>query len=196
MREGAALSGREARWLAIGAQGLGAYRPSPSAKRPGPGRLRRLLDQLGALQLDAVNVLERTQFVVPFSRLGAYDRSDLLGLTGPGAPWFEYWGHAASLQPTGSYPLFRWRMDEWRTDRAGGAMTQQRRRQWREAHAGYLAAVLAEVTERGAMAASNLAAGRASGGIDGATGAGRSRCCSPTACSPPGGTRASSGSTT
>lgn len=157
MREGAALSGREARWLAIGAQGLGADRPSPSAKRPGPARLRRLLDQLGALQLDAVNVLERTQFVVPFSRLGAYDRSDLLGLTGPGAPWFEYWGHAASLQPTGSYPLFRWRMDEWRTDRAGGAMTQQRRRQWREAHAGYLGAVLAEVTERGPMAASQLA---------------------------------------
>jgi len=158
----ASLSGREARWLAIGAQGLGAERPSPGARRPGPARLRRLLDQLGALQLDAVNVLERTQFVVPFSRLGAYDRSDLLGLTGPGAPWFEYWGHAASLQPVESYPLFRWRMDEWRSDGAGGAGGRSRpvwlrRRQWREAHADYLAAVLRDVTERGALAASQLA---------------------------------------
>jgi|HubBroStandDraft_1064217.scaffolds.fasta_scaffold04262_7 uncharacterized protein YcaQ len=116
-----------------------------------------MLDELGALQLDAVNVLERTQFVVPFSRLGSYERSDLLGLTGPGAPWFEYWGHAASLQPTDAYPLFRWRMDEWRSDQARGSAYEQRRRQWRESHADYLVAVLREVTERGALAASQLA---------------------------------------
>jgi uncharacterized protein YcaQ len=156
MRTGAALSAREARSLAVNAQGLGADRPPPGARR-GPAALRRLLDRLGALQLDAVNVLERTQFVVPFSRLGPYDRSDLLGLSGPGGAWFEYWGHAASLQPVESYPLFRWRMDEWREDRHGGPTGQARRRQWREHHAEYLAALLAEVTERGALAASQLA---------------------------------------
>ena len=156
MRTGAPLSAREARSLAVGAQGLGADRPSPGARR-GPAQLRRLLDGLGALQLDAVNVLERTQFVVPFSRLGPYDRSDLLGLCGPGGSCFEYWGHAASLQPVESYPLFRWRMDEWRDGRHGGPTGQARRRQWREHHARYLAAVLAEVTERGALAASQLA---------------------------------------
>jgi uncharacterized protein YcaQ len=155
MRTGAVLSAREARALAIGAQGLGADRPAPGARR-GPAALRRLLDGLGTLQLDAVNVLERTQFVVPFSRLGPYDRSDLLGLSGPGGAWFEYWGHAASLQPVESYPLFRWRMDEWRTHRHGGPTGQERRRQWRARYADYLAAVLAEVTERGPLPASQL----------------------------------------
>jgi uncharacterized protein len=157
MRASAVLSAREARWLAIGAQGLGLDRPSPVGTRSSSARLRRLLDQLGALQLDAVNVLDRTQFLVPFSRIGHYDRASLLGLVGPGRPSFEYWGHAASLQPTALYPLFRWRMDEWRHDAAGGAKAQLRRREWRQAHAQYLAAVLGDVSERGPLAASQLA---------------------------------------
>jgi len=163
MQTGAVLSAREARSLAISAQGLGTDRPSPAARR-GPAQLRRLLDRLGALQLDAVNVLERTQFVVPFSRLGGYDRSDLIGLSGPGGAWFEYWGHAASLQPVESYPLFRWRMDEWRSDTHGGPTGQERRRQWRAAHADYLAALLAEVAERGALPASRLSEPRRNAG--------------------------------
>src|ERR1700722_4659232 len=158
------LSAREARWLAIGAQGLGTDRPAPAGIRSSSARLRRLLDRLGALQLDAVNVLDRTQFLVPFSRIGHYDRASLLGLAGPGGPAFEYWGHAASLQPTTLYPLFRWRMDEWRHGTTGGSKTQLRRREWREAHAEYLAAVFGDVRERGPLAASQLADPRRRGG--------------------------------
>jgi len=157
MRTHADLSAREARWLAIGAQGLGSDRPGPVGTRSSSGRLRRLLDQLGALQLDAVNVLDRTQFLVPFSRIGRYDRTSLLGLTGPGGTAFEYWGHAASLQPTALYPLFRWRMDEWRHHAAAGSKAHLRRREWRETHAEYLTAVLSDVAERGPLAASQLA---------------------------------------
>ncbi len=150
------LSAREARWLAIRAQGLGADRPGAVGSRASSGRLSRLLDQLGALQLDAVNVLDRTQFLVPFSRIGRYDRTSLLGLAGPGGTAFEYWGHAASLQPTALYPLFRWRMDEWR-HHAAGSKAHLRRREWRETHAEYLTAVLSDVAERGPLAASQLA---------------------------------------
>ena len=157
MRTHADLSAREVRWLAIGAQGLGSDRPGPVGTRSSSGRLRRLLDQLGALQLDAVNVLDRTQFLVPFSRIGRYDRTSLLGLTGPGGTAFEYWGHAASLQPTALYPLFRWRMDEWRHHAAAGSKAHLRRREWRETHAEYLTAVLSDVAERGPLAASQLA---------------------------------------
>ena len=151
------LSNREARWLAVAAQGLGAPRPAAGTARSGPPRLRRVMGQVGTVQLDAVNVLERTQYLVPFSRIGAYDRAAFDRLTGPGGPWFEYWGHAASLLPVELYPLFRWRMDGWRNDLDDGYRAQERRRQWRRSHADYLARVLDEVTERGPLPASKLA---------------------------------------
>ncbi len=111
---------------------------------------------LSALQLDAVNVLERTQFVVPFSRLGPYDPSLLHRLTGPGRPWFEYWGHAASIQPIELYPLLRPRMALSLDDMNGSASWRAYRNSWRKEHATYIAAVLREVTERGPLAASQL----------------------------------------
>jgi hypothetical protein len=158
------LSNRQARWLAIGAQGLGSPRregaPPPRAKKLG-----RLLDQIGTIQLDAVNVLARTQLLVPYSRVGPYDPADLLGLTGPGGPWFEYWGHAASLLPTAMYPLFRTRMEKWRADLVDSPTSQERRRAWRQAHTGYLAAVLDEVRERGALTAGQLSDPRRRTGV-------------------------------
>jgi uncharacterized protein YcaQ len=140
------LSNREARWLALGAQGLGA--PRRAGRPPGPAQLRRLLEQVGTIQLDAVNVLARTQFLVPFSRLGAYDTGTLLSLTGPGRPWFEYWGHAASLLPTDLYPLFRWRMERER-------LTAWQ--DWGAQNSGYIEAVRQEVAERGPLSAGQLA---------------------------------------
>jgi uncharacterized protein len=150
------ISKSQARRLAVEAQGLGAPRPTSGARRPGPARLLKAVDQVGTIQLDAVNVLERTQFLVPFSRIGAYDKSALLGLTGAGGACFEHWGHAASLLPVELYPCFRWKMDRWRNDRVDGPTMQERRRQWRAAHQGYLAAVLDEVAERGPLPASKL----------------------------------------
>jgi hypothetical protein len=150
------LSNREARWLAIDAQGLGASRPPTGTRPPTAGRLARLLGRLGTVQLDAVNVLERTQFVVPFSRIGGYDPATLRSLTGPGRPWFEYWGHAASVQPNELYPLLRWRMDRWRRDEVDNVAAGERRSSWRAAHSDYLSAVLDDVAEHGPLAASQL----------------------------------------
>ena len=147
------LSAREARWLALSAQGLAAPRPRT---RGGPGRLDALADRLGAIQIDAVNVLERTQFLVPFSRIGSYDRRQMLARSGPGGPWFEYWGHAASLQPVSMYPLFRPRMDGFRSDAVGGGSAAARRRAWFVEHAAYIEAVRQEVVDRGPLAASQL----------------------------------------
>jgi uncharacterized protein len=170
------LSNLEARRLAIAAQGLAGPRPQfsqgqsaraqsargQSARGQSAGsqcggkQLRRLMGQVGTIQLDAVNVLERTQYLVPFSRLGSYDPGALRALSGPGAPWFEYWGHAASLLPLELQPLFRWRMDRSRQDLLDNVGARERRRAWRAAHAEYIAAVLAEVTDRGPLPASQL----------------------------------------
>ena len=155
------LSAREARRLAITAQGLAASRPAAPAgtagtARPGRSKLQRVMQQLGTVQLDAVNVLARTQFLVPFSRLGSYDPAVFRALSGPGQPWFEYWGHAASLMPVELYPLFRWRMERNRHDMADSQVAQERRREWRASHSSYLASVLAQVQDRGPLAASQL----------------------------------------
>ena len=117
----------------------------------------RLLDRLGAIQLDAVNVLERTQYLVPFSRLGPYDSTLLHTLSRAHQPWFEYWGHAASLMPVSTYPLFRPRMARFVGDGADASLYERRRHAWAWAHVPYVDAVLAEIAERGPLAASQLA---------------------------------------
>jgi uncharacterized protein YcaQ len=145
------LSAREARWLAVAAQGLGRARSTGPVTRR---HLRAAIATLDVLQLDAINVVARTQFLVPFSRIGAYDPELLHRMGGPGGELFEYWGHAASLLPIDAHPLYRWRMDQHRE--GDGSRPADRRRAWHEAHAGYIADVLAEVRDRGPLAASAL----------------------------------------
>jgi uncharacterized protein YcaQ len=145
VRAGRELSLQEARWLAIEAQGLAAPRPAARIERR---HLRALIGQIGTVQLDAVNVLQRTQFVVLFSRLGCYDVRRLHDMTGPGGELFEYWGHAASLMPAPTQPLFRWRMQ----DHAASAAWQARH----QSDDSYISAVLEEVDNRGPLAASGL----------------------------------------
>src|SRR5256885_1054132 len=107
MRARAELSAIEARRLALRGQGLG--RPRPKAE-PARRHVRGAVAAAGMVQLDAINVVERTQFLVLFSRLGAYDRDLLHRMSGPGGELFEYWGRMASLLPVVHQPLFRWRM--------------------------------------------------------------------------------------
>jgi len=114
-----------------------------------------MVEAIGTLQLDAINVVERTQFLVLFSRLGAYNTDLLHELTGPNGALFEYWGHAASLMPMGQQPLFRWRMAK------GGIYSESEsrtagRRAFEATHAEYIAAILEEVRERGPLPASKL----------------------------------------
>lgn len=151
MRATKAISSTQARWLALRGQRLHAPRP---ARRAGPATLTTLVDQLGTVQLDAVNVVARTHEIVPFSRVGA-PTCDLRSLTGPGRPLYEYWGHAASLLPVAMEPLLR-----WRTRAAGpwseGSAYVARQAAWARAHSEYLDAVRAEVQDRGPLTAAEL----------------------------------------
>src|SRR5579864_4342063 len=146
------LSIEQERWLAIEAQGLDGPRPTVQVDRR---HLRALIDRIGTVQLDAINVLERTQFLVLFSRLGPYDVRRLHEMTGARGDLFEYWGHAASLLPMATHPLFRWRMEHHRTSTSGGQW-EAARRAWRASRVDYVAAVLDEVRARGPLAASAL----------------------------------------
>jgi uncharacterized protein YcaQ len=149
---GEELSGREARAMAIAAQGLARDRPAgPIGRR----HLRALMGTVGTIQLDAINVLQRTQFLVPFSRLGPYELRHLHAMNGPGGELLEYWGHAASLLEMDMHPLLRWRMattGPW----SESPKYAEVQRAWYEAHADYIAAVKAEVAERGPLTAGQL----------------------------------------
>jgi uncharacterized protein YcaQ len=120
--------------------------------------LLRAIGRLGPLQIDSVNVLVRAHYLPLFSRLGAYDRAalDRAAYAGVRRRLFEYWAHEASLVPVALHPLFRWRMA--RAERGegiyGGLARWARRRQ------AFIDAVLAEVTARGPLAASELRMGR------------------------------------
>ena len=106
------LSLASARRIALAAQGFGRPRP---AKPPGVSRIAALVEQLGVLQLDSVNVFSRAHYMPVFARLGPYDRSRLDRIAGHGLGRIdrrlvEYWAHEASLVPIELHPLFRWRM--------------------------------------------------------------------------------------
>jgi uncharacterized protein YcaQ len=81
----------------------------------GTRQLGDALHRLGVLQLDSVNVFERSHYLPLFARLGAYDKADLDRLTfSRKARYTEYWAHVAALIPLESWPLWRWKMREFR----------------------------------------------------------------------------------
>jgi uncharacterized protein YcaQ len=108
---GTTLTPAEGRRAALHAQGLfGAPR-----SRSVPALLRKL----GAIQLDTISVLARSQELVPFARLGAVGRPAVHRAfwepRGQGsAGTFEYWAHAACVLPAEDWPLFAFRRKSYR----------------------------------------------------------------------------------
>ncbi len=149
------ISAGEARRIALAAQGFADARPSSGADSR---HLRRVLAQIGVLQIDSVNVLVRSHYMPLFSRLGPYS-SKLLDSAAYGSQptrkLFEYWGHMASLLPLEFHPLLRWRMAaaermEW----GHGSIARLRKRR-----PGFVQSVLKEVAERGPISAGELSDG-------------------------------------
>jgi uncharacterized protein len=144
------VSAAEARRIALHAQGLG--RPRPTVV-PTLRHVRAAVARLGAVQIDAVNVLVRAHYLTLFSRLGPYPVRLLDELTDSRHHAFEYWGHAASILPIELHPLVRWRMAREAEDKNWAAFRARVERE----RPGYLAAVEREVAERGPIAFTDLA---------------------------------------
>ena len=112
--------------------------------------MRRVLDRVGLIQIDSVNVLVRSQELPLFARLGPHPRDLLPRMTADGE-LFEYWCHEASLLPIDMWPLLRWKAE--RVDEAWGSIRAIGRDE-----PGYVEAVLDEVRERGPLTAGELSA--------------------------------------
>lgn len=153
------LSAREARRIALAAQGLADPRPDKPVDRRA---VRRVFDRVGLIQIDSVNAVTRSHYLPPFARLGAYDPALLDDLArGRRRVLFEYWGHEASLIPVELQPNLRWRMERAAVgDGIYGGLAR-----FRAEKAGFVAEVLAEVERRGPLSAGDLEqGGKAKGG--------------------------------
>ncbi|MDF3046701.1 MAG: winged helix-turn-helix protein [Ornithinibacter sp.] len=139
---GVHLSNRAARRVALAAQGFARPRPQVPSTRD----LQRVIDTVGVVQIDSVNVLCRSHYLPFFSRLGLYDRR-LLDRARDVAPRrvVEYWGHEASLVPPATWPLLDFRMRRALSEAWGGMQRVARD------HPELVAAVLAEVARRGPL---------------------------------------------
>lgn len=140
-----AVSLTEARRLALAAQGFHRERPRQVTVR----HIRDTIRRLGLLQIDCVNVVCPAHYMVPFSRLGPYDRAAFDKLVYRSGEFAEHWAHEISIVPAETWPLLRYRRE---TDRV---------RPWGfqkvlEERAGYAAFVLEEIKRRGPLAADDL----------------------------------------
>jgi len=143
----ATISRALARRIALAAQGFG----TGAGTAIGIRQLTGLVNRIELLQIDSVNVFERSHYMPAFSRLGAYDKVQLDRLTtGREARFTEYWAHEASFLPVEVWPLFHWRMQHFRERSAHNTDD------WSHANRPMLAWLLAELAANGPMPASAI----------------------------------------
>ena len=107
MATSAEFSKAQARRLALGAQGFTDPRPTGRVDRR---HLRRVVDRMGLIQIDSVNVLVRSQELPLFARLGPHPRTLITDASRAGE-LFEYWVHEACHVPVSLHPYLRWQMN-------------------------------------------------------------------------------------
>ena len=138
------LSNAQARRIALGAQGFNNSRPTGRVDRR---HLRKLVDQMGVIQIDSVNVLVRSQELPLFARLGPHPRSLIWDASADGE-LFEYWVHVASHAPVALHPLMRWRMEDQHAWKAVDQLEARR--------PGYLDEVLDRIRVDGPVRSADL----------------------------------------
>lgn len=138
------FSASQARRLALHAQGFGNKRPAGRVDRR---HLRKVLDHIGLIQIDSVNVLVRSQELPLFARLGPHPRTLIPDATSAGE-LFEYWVHEACHVPVEQRPLYGWMMEahpRWTSMRSFAAERPE-----------LIALVLERLRDEGPLVASDL----------------------------------------
>ena len=137
-----ALTREQARRVAVMAQLLDADRPKD---------LYDTVQRLGRVQMDPTAVVARTEHLVLYSRLGAYDRAELEELMWKERTLFEYW---AFIVPTADLPLYKHTMDRVRLGKSPRNYYLPR---WMEENAAFRQRVLRELARRGPLKSRDIA---------------------------------------
>ena len=136
------LSADQARRLVLSAQGLAGPLPARVTART----LRTVLSRLGAIQIDAINVVARSHELVLAARTGETATALFDRVVYRDRVAVEAWAHAASFVPVEHFRLLLPRMRR----------RAEERRPFRETHAEVYTAVLARIRAEGPLAASDF----------------------------------------
>lgn len=145
------LSPREARRLAVGAQGLAG----PPPKRPTRAMALDVIRRLGAVQIDSISVVARSHHIVLWSRLGPHPPEWLYEFLAKDRAIFEYWAHAAAYVPIELFPYFRRRMLRYQ-DLDGAAWNSSWWKGWIAEHRQLLDDVVAYIRQNGPVCTSSF----------------------------------------
>lgn len=140
----AVLRADQARRIALAAQGFD--RPRPGG-RIDVRHLRRVIARVDLVQIDAVQTVERSQYLPLFSRLGSYPQALLDDVAYRRRELYEAWAHEACLISVERWPALGERRGHWSSRRA--ARLQRER-------PGYLDAVRDEIAARGPLTVAEL----------------------------------------
>ena len=145
------LTVAQARRVALAAQGFAVPRRPPSGGSVTMRHIQAVIDRVGVVQIDSVNVFSRSHYMPFFSRLGPYDRS-LPDRAAAGRPrrLVEYWAHEASFVPPSTHRLLRFRMARAHDEAWGGMVRTARELP------GVLADVRAVVAHHGPLTAGEI----------------------------------------
>lgn len=132
------LSRQTARNLHLAAQGL-LHTPKRKARYED---LLAVIRRMSLLQIDTINVVARSPYLVVYSRLGDWPTVWLEEALAAGH-LFEYWAHEACFIPAEDYPLLRHRMLQPET------MGWKYNADWMRLHADEIADLLQHIAENG-----------------------------------------------
>lgn len=141
------VSIEEARGVMLAAQGLF----DPPSAAPTADDAHAVVERLGAVQIDTITVVKQSQYLVLWSRLGAYDPAIFDTLLYPQRRIFEYWSHAASIVPMSDYAYYRADMLRARDEHPWGSVSA-----WMRENPDTIAETLALVRQRGPMASADF----------------------------------------
>ncbi|MGH7356107.1 MAG: winged helix-turn-helix domain-containing protein [Candidatus Rokuibacteriota bacterium] len=120
-------------------------------------RLGRFVEDVGGLQMESINVLDRAHYVTVWSRFGPYDRAWLDRAVYRRRILFEYWAHAACLVPATMLPWWRRAMLDYRVRHTGWS-------DWLRRNPRVLGEVKAAVSATGPMGGAEFGGRRPRGG--------------------------------
>ena len=92
----------QARAIWLRAQRLDEAEPFGS----GPAATKAAVEHLGYVQIDTINVIERSHHHILYTRIPDYRRGDLAAAQTDEKSVFEYWTHALSYVPVSDYRFF------------------------------------------------------------------------------------------